>query len=140
MDYLIDTCVFSEFTKPRPSAAVDRWVGSTAETAQFVSVLTWGEIEKGIRKLPVGRRRGELERWFTTVQARLAERTLVVDDAVAREWGRIAADAEIQGRPIPVVDALIGATALVHGLAVATRNGSDIGRTGAEIIDPWRQA
>jgi predicted nucleic acid-binding protein len=107
------------------------------DEAQFASVLTLGELEKGIRKLAVGRRRRELERWLRALQTRLAGRTLQVDEAVALEWGRISAESEARGRPIPVVDALIGATATVHGLSVVTRNGSDIGATGASIVDPW---
>jgi predicted nucleic acid-binding protein len=137
MDYLIDTCVFSEFTKPRPAASVDRWIAAVAETSQFVSVLSLGELEKGVRKLATSRRRNDLERWLTSLRARLQERTLGVDADIALEWGRISAQAEGRGRPLPVVDALLGATAIVHGLAVATRNSSDIERTGARIVDPW---
>ncbi|GMV19373.1 MAG: type II toxin-antitoxin system VapC family toxin [Polyangiaceae bacterium] len=137
MAYLIDTCALSEFTKPKPSASVDEWFASMPDGADFVSVLSLGELEKGIKKLAAGRRRGQLERWFGELRDRLEGRILGIDEPVALEWGRIAARAERSGAPIPVVDALLGATAIVHGLSVVTRNASDIARTGASIIDPW---
>jgi predicted nucleic acid-binding protein len=137
MSYLIDTCALSEFTKLRPAPSVDHWFASTPETSQFVSVLSLGELEKGIYRLPPSRRRASLAKWLAQLSAGLSERTLAVTEAVAREWGRTSARAELAGRPIPVVDALIGATALVNDLTVVTRNTSDIGRSGAKILDPW---
>lgn len=137
MGYLIDTCVFSEFTRPRPAESVERWLESVPERDQFVSVLTLGELEKGIRKLEPGRRRTSFESWFGALRARFAERVLSIDARVALEWGRIAATAEAKGKSLPVVDSLIAATALVHCLRVVTRNGSDMTRTGVEIVNPW---
>jgi predicted nucleic acid-binding protein len=138
MAYLIDTCALSEFTKPRPARAVDKWFASLPEGVEFVSVLTLGELEKGIAKLASSRRRASLEGWFSELCDRFDGHILSVDRTVALEWGRIAARVEKSGRPVPVVDALIAATAIVHGLSVVTRNGSDIARTGAPIIDPWQ--
>ncbi len=137
MAYLLDTCVLSEFTKPRPAPSVERWLGGVPDASQFVSVLTLGEIERGVRKLAAGKRRAALEKWLSELQGRLAERVLPVSLTVAIEWGRISARAEAAGQPMPVVDALIGATALIHGHQVVTRNASDIARSGATIIDPW---
>lgn len=137
MAYLIDTCVLSEFTKPNPSAAVDRWFVAL-EGGEFVSVLTLGEIEKGITRLATTRRRARLEGWFAELRDRFVDRVLPVDDPVALEWGRISARCEAAGAPIPVVDGLIAATAIVHGLSVVTRNTSDIVRTGAPVVDPWQ--
>jgi predicted nucleic acid-binding protein len=137
--YLIDTCAFSEFTKPKPSPAVDAWFASIPDGADFVSVLTFGELEKGIAKLGASRRRGSLERWFAELRDRMEGRVLPVDAPVALEWGRMAARSEAQGAPIPVIDALIAATAIVHGLSIVTRNTADIARTGAPIIDPWER-
>jgi predicted nucleic acid-binding protein len=135
--YLLDTCALSEFTKPEPSASVDAWFAQVPDDANFVSVLTLGELGKGIAKLPVSRRRTSLERWFGGLRERFSGRVLVVDEPVALEWGRIAARSELAGNPIPSIDALLAATAIVHGLAVVTRNTSDIVRTGAPVIDPW---
>lgn len=137
MAYLLDTCALSEFTKPKPSTSVDAWFARIPDGADFVSVLTLGELEKGITKLVSSRRRAALERWFGDLRDRFRGRILPVDEPVALEWGRITARAELAGNPLPSIDALIAATAIVHGLAVVTRNTSDIARTGAPIIDPW---
>lgn len=138
MSYLIDTCALSEFTRARPSTAVDAWFAALPDRTEFVSVLTLGELEKGIAKLPLGKRRAALERWFAELRIRFEGRVLDVDATVALEWGRISARAEAEGRPVPVVDTLIAATAIVHGLSVVTRNTTDMARTGAPIIDPWQ--
>lgn len=137
MTYLLDTCALSEFTKPKPSASVDTWFAQLPDGADFVSVLTLGELEKGIAKLSASRRRASLEEWFADLRDRFRGRILLVDEPVALEWGRITARGELAGAPVPSIDALIAATAIVHGLAVVTRNSSDIARTGAPIIDPW---
>jgi toxin FitB len=137
MGYLLDTCVLSEFTKPRPSAAVERWVSSVPDASQFVSVLTLGELERGVRRLVAGKRRTMLQAWLNEVRARVADRVLPVDLAVASQWAEMVARLEAAGKTVPVIDALIGATAIVHGHSVVTRNGSDIGRTGVTVVDPW---
>jgi toxin FitB len=136
--YLIDTCALSEFTKAKPAESVDAWFAAIPDDSEFVSVLTLGELEKGIAKLSTSRRRSTLERWFSQVRERFQGRVLPVDDTIALEWGRVTARSEQAGRPIPVIDALLGVTAIVHGLTVVTRNTSDIGATGAAIIDPWQ--
>jgi predicted nucleic acid-binding protein len=135
--YLLDTCALSEFTKPKPSPAVDSWFAQLPEGADFVSVMTLGELEKGITKLATSKRRAGLERWFGDLRERFKGRILLVDEPVALEWGRITARGELAGTPVPSIDALIAATAIVHGLAVVTRNTSDIARAGAPVIDPW---
>jgi predicted nucleic acid-binding protein len=137
MAYLLDTCALSEFTKPEPSRSVDAWFAQIPDGADFVSVLTLGELGKGIAKLPASRRRTSLERWFGGLRDRFSGRILPVDEPVALEWGRIAARSELSGHPVPSIDALLAATAIVHGLSVVTRNSSDIVRTGAPVIDPW---
>ena len=138
MPYLIDTCALSEFTKPKPAPSVDRWFAATPDDTTFVSVLTLGELEKGIHRLTSSRRRSSLERWLSGLRDRFEGRILEVDEACALEWGRISARCEAAGKPIPVIDALLGATAIVHGLGIVTRNTSDIARAGAPIIDPWQ--
>lgn len=137
MSYLLDTCVLSEFTKPHPSKAVDRWLAGVSDAAQFVSVLSLGELEKGVSKLSASKRRSALVEWLEALRDRLGDRVLQVDLAVATEWGRISARCEAAGEPIPVIDALLAATAIVHGLRLVTRNTSDIARSGAPTLDPW---
>ena len=138
MAYLIDTCALSEFTKPKPAASVDAWFAGIQSGTDFVSVLTLGELEKGISKLASSRRRSGLERWFADLRNRFTGRVLPIDSPIALEWGRIAARCERDGQALPVIDALLAATAIVHGLSVVTRNTSDIARAGAPLIDPWR--
>jgi predicted nucleic acid-binding protein len=135
--YLLDTCALSEFTKPRPSPKVEAWLSELVDGTDFVSVLTVGELEKGIAKLRPSRRRSDLEAWLVELRDRFGERVLPIDEPVAIEWGRISARAELAGKPVPVIDGLLAATAIVHGLSVVTRNSSDIARTGVPLVDPW---
>jgi predicted nucleic acid-binding protein len=137
VSYLLDTCVVSEPTKPRPSPAVLDWLRAVDPESCYLSVLTLGEIEKGIERLAAGGRRRALRHWLEGVRAEAVDRVVVVDDAIATEWGRLLARAEKRGDVLPVIDALLGATAIVRGLTVVTRNSSDIVRTGAAIFDPW---
>ena len=138
MSYLVDTCVVSEPTKPRPAPGVVAWLREADPDSLFLSVLTLGEIEKGIERLLASKRKRELRRWFERVRAEAGDRMIAIDDAIAIEWGRLLAYAEKRGDVLPAIDALLGATAIVHGLTVVTRNTSDIRRSGAPILDPWR--
>lgn len=140
MSYLLDTCVLSETVRPRPSPAVLAWLEAQDELALCLSVLTIGEIHKGVAKLPPGDRRTRLAEWLEgALIPRFGTRILPVDTAVAAAWGRISADGERSGAPIPVVDGLIAATARVHGLTVVTRNTSDFADAGVPILDPWAE-
>lgn len=137
MKYLLDTCVLSEVTKPEPSKSVVRFLHTADDAALCISVLSLGELEKGVHRLAPGRRKTSLEAWLLELRETYAGRFLDVTSDVALEWGRASAKAEAKGRPIPVVDGLIAATALVHALAVVTRNTADMARTGVRIVDPW---
>lgn len=141
MRYLLDTCVVSEFVKPQPSASVLSWLDARDEISLFLSVLTLGELQKGIEKLPSSRRRTALQAWLDhDLPERFAGRLVEVDEEVALTWGKLQGDGERRGQTLPAIDALIGATALVHGLVVVTRNERDIARTGVRVIDPWSDA
>jgi predicted nucleic acid-binding protein len=135
LTYLLDTNVLSETRKRRPAAAVAGWIVATPPDRLHVSVLTLGEIEQGIAKI---RERGDqdqaaaLERWLDDVQAAFVDRVLPVTLAVAAAWGR-----QHYARPLPVIDALIAATARVHGLTVVTRNTKDFARTGLDLLNPF---
>ena len=134
MSWLLDTNVLSELRKLRPEPRVTRWV-SKHEDSLFLSVLTLGELEKGIRLHPERAKRQLLSRWLEEeVIPWFSGRILPIDEAVSRKWGQLLAEAK---QPLPAVDALIGATALTHDLIIATRNVSDLARTGAPIINPW---
>ncbi|MCK5379718.1 MAG: type II toxin-antitoxin system VapC family toxin [Acidobacteria bacterium] len=138
MSFLLDTCVLSELVKPRPNAGVRDWVGAQNEHRLFLSVITVGELQKGVSKLQPGRRRAELQQWLEgELLIRFQGRILDIDTAVAGEWGVMLGEAEGRGRPLPAIDVLIAATAKVHGCAVVTRNEADIEPTGIVVVNPW---
>lgn len=138
MAYLLDTCVLSELAKPRPDAGVVRWLEEVDETALYLSVLTLGELEKGIARLAPSARRRKIEQWVREdLAARFQGRVLEVDSKVAERWGVLSGAAEARGKPLPVIDALIAATGEVHGLEVVTRNTADLERCGARCVNPW---
>lgn len=137
MSYLLDTCAVSEATRPRPVASVLDWIAEQDELSMHLSVLTVGELHKGIERLSTSQRRRELSTWLDRLRSAFDGRILPVDEITATEWGRILARSERVGQPVPAIDALLAATAIVHGLAVVTRNTSHVARTGAAIVDPW---
>ena len=138
MKYLLDTCVVSELVRPKPDRAVVEWVRSQQEEHLFLSVLTLGELRKGIQRLPDSHKRVRLENWMDgELKLRFAGRWLPVDEEVAERWGLVTADAARHGAGVPVLDGLIAATALVHGMTVITRNTVDIHPTGALHMNPW---
>jgi toxin FitB len=135
--YLLDTCVISEVTKKRPSAKVLTWLDAQEELTLFLSVITLGELQKGVSKLPVSRKRRRLQQWVEQdLTRRFTGRILAVDLEVAMRWGAITATAEQQGRPVPVLDGLLAATALVAGLTLVTRNTPHMQATGVPLFDP----
>jgi len=139
VSYLLDTCAVSELVKKSPSESVVDWFRVQSEDQLLLSVITLGELQKGISKLPGSRRKTELRAWLDRdLQQRFRGRILPVDAAVALTWGRIQGAAEAEGRKMPVLDSLIAATALAHGLTVVTRNDTDVEASGVEIVDPWR--
>jgi len=138
VNYLLDTCAVSELTRARPGKSFVRWLDSQDEDRLAISVLTLGEIEKGIAKLPDSRKKNALHAWLhRDLVGRFSDRLLDITPDIALTWGRLPADAETRGRRAPVIDALIAATALVHGCTVVTRNESDIARCGAPVLNPW---
>jgi toxin FitB len=138
LKFLLDTLVISETLRPRPEKKVLAWLDSTEDDLLALSVLTIGELEKGVAKLYVGPRRTKLVRWIEDdLRSMFEGRILPVTHEVASVWGQLSGQAEAEGMKIPVIDALLGATALVHGLTVVTRNTSDIARTGAAVFNPW---
>ena len=141
MRYLLDTCLLSELVKPRPDPSVIAWVSQQNESQLFLSVLTLGELRKGVERLKDGRKRVRLAQWLEgELKPRFAGRLLAVDEDVAEQWGIVSAQASARGLALPVMDGLISATALVHGLAVVTRNVSDIQASGAQVFNPWSPA
>ena len=135
MTYLLDTNVLSETRKHRPAVGVAEWIAATPSDRMHISVLTLGEIEQGIARI---RSRGDqnqaaaLERWLTEIQAGFEDRVLPVSLPVATAWGR-----QQHAQPFPVIDALIAATARVHGLTIVTRNVKDFEPAGIPVLNPF---
>ena len=137
MSYLLDTNVISEVRRPKPNAAVKSWFEEAAGEDLFLSVLVIGEIRQGIERL---RRRdpeqaGTFERWLDTLQQDFRDRLLPVSAAVGDAWGRLNAPA-----PLPVVDSLLAATAIVHGLVFVSRDTSKLEGAGVPLLNPWEVA
>jgi predicted nucleic acid-binding protein len=130
--------VVSELIRKKPLAAVVEWVDAQDEEHCFLSVLTLGELRKGIDLLPDGRKKSRLQNWLEQdLQERFEGRILGVDAETAERWGADCSKAQRTGRHIPVMDGLIAATAAVHGLVVVTRNVKDMEPTGIPVLNPW---
>jgi predicted nucleic acid-binding protein len=136
--FLLDTNVVSELIKPKPDDNVVRWVEETDESILFLSVLTLGEIRRGVERMRSGHRRGRLESWLQVeLPSRFHGRVLPIHEAIADRWGRVSALAAAKGKPAPVIDGLLAATALHHNLTLVTRNSSDVAGTGVPTLNPW---
>ena len=137
--YLLDTNVISELMKARPARSVADWIVSTPEELMHLSVITIGEIRKGIDLLDEDEpRRGALQSWLDhDLRVRFAGRLLSFDEWVAERWGQIEALAKRQRVTLPTIDAQLAATALHHGLTFVTRNTADVRLTGVPLFNPW---
>ena len=134
MKFLVDTNVASEVGRPRANRKVVDWADSVDPETLYLSVLTLGEISRGIESLarrdPA--RAANLQLWFEGLRRLYATRIIAVDSEIAEYWGRIDAK-----RSMPVVDGLLAATALVRGMTLVTRNTRDVRDTGVQIVNPW---
>jgi predicted nucleic acid-binding protein len=134
MTYLVDANMLSEATKPVPSRKVIEWL-SANERNLVVDSIILGELYGGILALPRGRKRIQLEQWFEAVVGTVD--CLPWDAAIARRWALLVVNLKRTGEPLPLLDAMIAATALQHDLTVATRNTRDFRRTGAKVLNPF---
>jgi predicted nucleic acid-binding protein len=139
--FLLDTNVISELVKPRPEANVTAWLECTDESLLHLSVLTLGEIRRGIAVLPQSRRRAVLEAWVEKdLRARFEDRILAIDHEVADRWGLLTAATRKSGIVLPVIDGLLAATALEHNLTLVTRDTGQIPSMGVAVFNPWQQS
>jgi hypothetical protein len=137
---LLDTCVLSELSRPKGHAGVRRSVEALDPACLFVSVLSAGEIAKGIALLTESHKKTTLQSWLQTLERAYQDRLLPVDLETSHIWGEITAAAQKSGRIIPASDGLIAATARRHGLHVMTRNTADFEPTGVLLLNPWQEA
>lgn len=138
MKVLLDTCVISELVSRKPNPAVVEFVDSLDPEDVYLSVITIGEIVKGIEKLSSTKRRSELQAWLNDdLLVRFEGNVVSLDIDVMVEWGRLAARLESAGKIKPAIDSLIAATALAKSMTLVTRNVSDFEDTDAEIVNPW---
>ena len=135
---LLDTCVISEVRRPQGHEGVRHHIAQLDPDTTYLSVITMGEIAKGLHLLPDGQRKRSIASWAFALEQQFSEQILPVDTATAHLWGELTARAQSNGIQIPSSDGLIAATAIRHGLHVMTRNTRDFAATGAMIIDPWK--
>ena len=141
MRYLLDTNVISELAAKQPSPQVIAWIDGTDEDRLHLSVVTVGEIKKGIEKLPDSPRKAALQVWLTDeLLVRFRDRILTLDSGVMLTWGALTAGLEKQGRTLPAMDSLVAAIARHGQLTLVTRNEDDFVGTGVPILNPWRQS
>jgi predicted nucleic acid-binding protein len=136
--FLLDTNCISELVRVDPDRRVMEWMDAADESLLYLSVLTLGEIRKGLASLAQGKRRTRLETWLELeLQARFARRILAIDAPVADRWGLLAAQARLKGATLPVIDGLLAATALHYNLTVVSRNAADFASTQTPVLNPW---
>jgi predicted nucleic acid-binding protein len=141
MRYLLDTNILSNVTKPAPSEALLAWMSEQSDEDLFIASLTVAEIRRGVLEKPAGRRRDQLEAWFSGPegpQALFAGRVLPFDENAGLIWARLMADGKTQGRPRSALDTIIAAVAEAHGCTVVTDNEKDF--ADIDVINPLRGA
>ena len=138
MKYLLDTCVISEVIKPQADKNVIAWMQNQNEENLYLSVLSFGEIEKGIEKALDGARRRKLQLWVEEdLKKRFENRIIPINMDVSVKWGALQGAAELPGKPMPAIDGLIAVSGLIHNCIVVTRNVSDMEQSTADLLNPW---
>jgi predicted nucleic acid-binding protein len=139
MNYLLDTCVISEYTRREPSLKVIHWVDELEESNLFLSVFTIGEIKKGIERLPAGSsHKQDLALWLNNgLLERFSGRIYPLTVEILLRWGTLYAGLEASGQSLSTLDSLIAATALFNHAILVTRNEDHFRSTGVEIVNPW---
>lgn len=139
MKVLLDTCVISELVSKQPNSKVVEFVDSLDPEDVYLSVITIGEIVKGIEKLSKSRRKTDLHNWLNDdLLVRFEGNILELDTETLIEWGALTSHLESAGRTMPAIDSLIAATALAKKMTLVTRNVSDFEETKVEIANPWK--
>jgi predicted nucleic acid-binding protein len=138
MSFLLDTCAISELIKATPNSGFLEWMRWQEEHHVFLSVISIGEITKGITKLSDDFRKETLQHWVHhDLISRFQDRLLPINSDVSQKWGELLGYAELRGQKLPAIDALLAATAFVYELTIVTRNISDLERFSIPILNPW---
>ena len=136
--FLLDTNIPSEMTRPFPQLSVTQWLDNADDELLFFSVISLGEILKGITVLPASKRRLGLQQWLDeTLRPWFSGRILPVNEPIAERWGILAGQCKLRGRLLKVADGFIAATSLEHDLTVVTRNVRDFEGLGVDLFNPW---
>ncbi len=138
MKYLLDTCVISEIVKKSPNPMVLDWLKNTPSERLFLSVITVGEIRKGLTRLPDSKRKNRLTEWLNTLLEDYQDRIYSIDLTVAENWGVMQGQAEKSGMPMSSIDSLIAAIAYTHNLVLVTRNVIDFKASNLPVNNPWK--
>lgn len=140
MNYLIDTCVLSEYVKKTPDNLVIEWLNQQRFETLFLSAITVAEIKKGICRIKLSqpKRHKALTHWLNTIEVKFSGQILPITNEVLNNWAEISANAELQGQKMAVMDSLIAATAYTHKLILVTRNVDDFKMAPVEIMNPFQ--
>jgi len=139
MRYLLDTNVISELVKKKPDSRVVDWIDGVDPLDLFISVLTFGEIKKGIERLPDSAKKATLDNWLNhDLTSRFRDRILSIDIEVMIEWGTLCSRMDSIGKPIAAIDSLLAATAINYNCCLCTRNTQDFDNSGVKLFNPWK--
>lgn len=139
MSFLLDTVAASETRKQRPDAGYVDWLAAQEERNLYMSVMSLGELRRGVLALPAGARRASVEAWLTDVVEALGERIVPIDRKVVNCWAELTLAYRARGQVVGLVDELIAATALSHGLTLVTRNVRHFEASGCKLVSPWAE-
>lgn len=137
MRYLLDTCVLSEVIKVAPDPHVIQWLQARKPHELFVSSMTWGELQRGVARLPPSKRRSELTLWLEQLEAGFEDRVLAFDQQASEVWAQMTVMVEAQGKPMAAFDSIIAATARACDCKLVTRNVRDFAHADIDVLNPW---
>ena len=138
MRYLLDTCVLSEMIKSTPDANVIQWFQARKPHELFISSMTWGELKRGVARLPQSKRRSELTLWLEQLEAGFEDRILAFDQQASEVWAQMTLMTEAQGKSMAAFDSIIAATARACECKLVTRNVRDFAHADIDVQDPWQ--
>ncbi|MDJ0680185.1 MAG: type II toxin-antitoxin system VapC family toxin [Xenococcaceae cyanobacterium MO_167.B52] len=139
MNYLLDTCVLSEYVKKNPNYQVINWLDNQDETSLYVSIISIAELKKGIIRIQSSKpnRYHKLRNWLQKLEQRFHSRILPLDENIMNTWATICGQSEAKGNKLPVIDSFIAATAYQYDMIIVTRNIADFSFSSIKVFSPW---